>query len=286
MDGVMSYGGDVNTVFGRDGLRQPCDKAYVSCAYGIHNIGYVMICFGVVNAICSVVFGSIMKFIGRSPLMILGAVVHAGLVIILLYWKPHPQSPLVFFTISGLWGVGDAVWQTQVNGAECVAVSDLSGAAGSSGEKGLEPVPSNDLPSHPSSWTLDLAVALVYKVVSHSCTHHTYPEVALEEMRVAASADSRAGTPHNKNTSAITYYIMRYSKEDKILFEKSLRDYEVSSSERRHQRSAPSLIVSAVRNLVDSQSALDDEVINLRQQLPGLFIDQRAARRMWLCAAQ
>ncbi|XP_054275029.1 UNC93-like protein isoform X2 [Macrosteles quadrilineatus] len=91
-------------------------QAYVSCAYGVHNIGYVMICFGVVNAICSVVFGSIMKFIGRSPLMILGALVHAGLVIILLHWRPHPESPLVFFTISGLWGVGDAVWQTQVNG--------------------------------------------------------------------------------------------------------------------------------------------------------------------------
>lgn len=91
-------------------------QAYVSCAYGVHNIGYVMICFGVVNAVCSVVFGSIMKFIGRSPLMMLGAGVHAGLVIVLLHWRPAPTSPLVFFTISGLWGVGDAVWQTQVNG--------------------------------------------------------------------------------------------------------------------------------------------------------------------------
>lgn len=34
----------------------------------------------------------------------------------MLYWRPHPESPLVFFTIAGLWGVGDAVWQTQING--------------------------------------------------------------------------------------------------------------------------------------------------------------------------
>lgn len=34
----------------------------------------------------------------------------------MLFWRPHPESPLVFFAIAGLWGVGDAVWQTQING--------------------------------------------------------------------------------------------------------------------------------------------------------------------------
>ncbi|KAK7863754.1 hypothetical protein R5R35_011157 [Gryllus longicercus] len=75
-----------------------------------------MICFGVVNAICSLLFGSVMKFVGRWPLMALGGLVHAALVGVLLVWRPSPTSPLVFFAISGLWGVGDAVWQTQVNG--------------------------------------------------------------------------------------------------------------------------------------------------------------------------
>lgn len=44
----------------------------MSCALGIHQIGYVMICFGVVNAICSIIFGSIMKYIGRIPIIALG----------------------------------------------------------------------------------------------------------------------------------------------------------------------------------------------------------------------
>lgn len=48
--------------------------------------------------------------------MALGAVVHAALVIILLHWRPHPDNRLIFFGMSGMWGVGDAVWQTQVNG--------------------------------------------------------------------------------------------------------------------------------------------------------------------------
>ncbi|XP_071443973.1 UNC93-like protein [Hetaerina americana] len=91
-------------------------QAYVSCALGIPQVGYVMMCFGVVNAICSVLFGSAMKFVGRSPLMGLGAMAHASLLAVLFLWRPHPDAPYVFFAISGLWGIGDAVWQTQVNG--------------------------------------------------------------------------------------------------------------------------------------------------------------------------
>lgn len=34
----------------------------------------------------------------------------------MLFWRPHPENPLIFFAIAGLWGVGDAVWQTQING--------------------------------------------------------------------------------------------------------------------------------------------------------------------------
>ncbi|XP_014215166.1 UNC93-like protein [Copidosoma floridanum] len=91
-------------------------QAYISCALGVHRVGYVMICFGVVNAGCSLLFGSVMKYVGRQPLMALGAVVHAALIGVLLVWRPHPDKSYVFYTVSGLWGVGDAVWQTQVNG--------------------------------------------------------------------------------------------------------------------------------------------------------------------------
>lgn len=91
-------------------------QAYVACALGVHQIGFVMICFGVVNALCSILFGSVMKYIGRLPIIILGAVVHFTLVSVMLFWRPNPDNPLIFFAMSGLWGVGDAVWQTQING--------------------------------------------------------------------------------------------------------------------------------------------------------------------------
>ncbi|CAO1386891.1 unnamed protein product [Diamesa hyperborea] len=91
-------------------------QAYVSCALGIHQIGYVMICFGVVNAICSIIFGSIMKYIGRFSIIVFGTVIHMAIFSYLLFWRPDPNQPMIFFLISGLWGVGDAVWQTQING--------------------------------------------------------------------------------------------------------------------------------------------------------------------------
>ncbi|KAL3276266.1 hypothetical protein HHI36_020980 [Cryptolaemus montrouzieri] len=91
-------------------------QAYVSCALGIPSVGYVMICFGVVNAICSLLFGSVMKYVGRAPIIGFGFIVHSGLIVWFLIWRPHPDNSMLFFMASGLWGVGDAVWQTQVNG--------------------------------------------------------------------------------------------------------------------------------------------------------------------------
>lgn len=41
-------------------------------------------------------------------------------IVALLLWKPHPSQLPVFFVFPGLWGMADAVWQTQNNG-ECLA---------------------------------------------------------------------------------------------------------------------------------------------------------------------
>lgn len=34
----------------------------------------------------------------------------------LLFWKPHPDQMPVFFVFPALWGMADAIWQTQTNG--------------------------------------------------------------------------------------------------------------------------------------------------------------------------
>nr|CAD7267902.1 unnamed protein product [Timema shepardi] len=89
--------------------------AYVSCAWGIRNIGYVMICYGVTNALSAVITGSLVRLTGRVPLVLCATVLHSGVVLGLLWWEPRSHDKAVFFVMSGLWGVADGVWQIQIN---------------------------------------------------------------------------------------------------------------------------------------------------------------------------
>ncbi|KAM4694249.1 protein unc-93 homolog A-like [Discoglossus pictus] len=90
-------------------------RDYVTCAIGIRMVGFVIICFGVTNAICAVVFGKLSQYTGRFSLFILGALVHIACIIALLFWRPHGDQIAVFFVIAAVWGISDAVWQTQIN---------------------------------------------------------------------------------------------------------------------------------------------------------------------------
>lgn len=91
-------------------------QSYVTCAYGVQNVGYVMICFGACDAVFSYLFGEMIKLVGRVPIFTLGAVINIAMISTMFFWKPAPDEPAVFYVISGLWGVADAVWQTQLNG--------------------------------------------------------------------------------------------------------------------------------------------------------------------------
>ncbi|XP_069788247.1 protein unc-93 homolog A isoform X2 [Narcine bancroftii] len=90
-------------------------KAYVTCALGIQYVGYCMICFGASNSIFSLTFGNISKYTGRIPLFFLATVTNFASIISLLLWNPHPNQLPVYFVYPILWGMADAVWQTQIN---------------------------------------------------------------------------------------------------------------------------------------------------------------------------
>ncbi|XP_066402205.1 protein unc-93 homolog A [Molothrus aeneus] len=90
-------------------------KSFVTCALGIQYVGYMMICFAGINSLCSLLFGKISQFTGRKLLFALAAVLNTSCIITVLLWKPDPKQLAVFFVIPGLWGVSDAVWQTQTN---------------------------------------------------------------------------------------------------------------------------------------------------------------------------
>ncbi|XP_048478605.1 UNC93-like protein [Plutella xylostella] len=90
-------------------------QAFVGCAYGISNIGYVMICFGVVNAAAAPVAGALVKMTGRFPVMVAALLLNLCLLSALLVWRPEPAQWLVFYALAAAWGAADAVWLVQVN---------------------------------------------------------------------------------------------------------------------------------------------------------------------------
>lgn len=90
-------------------------KSLVTCSLGIHKVGLVMVCYGVVDAICSVGFSPLVKIIGRLPIYSFGAAINISIAITILLWIPDPDNYIVFFVLAGMWGMADAIWQTQIN---------------------------------------------------------------------------------------------------------------------------------------------------------------------------
>ena len=52
----------------------PYFKSFIACALGIENIGYVMICYGITDAVCSLSFGRLVQFVGHVPFFALGEI--------------------------------------------------------------------------------------------------------------------------------------------------------------------------------------------------------------------
>ncbi|KAK0091593.1 hypothetical protein PV326_002979 [Microctonus aethiopoides] len=105
------------------------NASFVSCAWGISNIGYVMICYGVANAIGALATGSVAKLTGRIPVMIFAFILHITIIIVLLFWKPTPEQGVIFFVMSGLWGICDAIWLVQVNALSGILFPGMEEAA-------------------------------------------------------------------------------------------------------------------------------------------------------------
>ncbi|KAK7043279.1 Ion channel regulatory protein UNC-93 [Halocaridina rubra] len=103
--------------------------AYVSCGLGVHMVGYTMICYGLCDAVCSLGFSPLVKKLGRIPIFTLAFVLNVAIIIALTRWSPHPDDLVWFFVISGLWGMADAVWQTQINSLYGVIFPGQSAAA-------------------------------------------------------------------------------------------------------------------------------------------------------------
>ena len=67
-------------------------QGFVTCAYGVHIVGRVLILFGVCDALASVGFGFVIKKTGRIPIFILGAMINVTVLIVMMSWTPEREK--------------------------------------------------------------------------------------------------------------------------------------------------------------------------------------------------
>merc|ERR1711879_71313 len=88
-------------------------RAFVTCDLGIDWVGYSMLCFGISDTLFSPVAGILGKYVKRPTLFLGALLLNVATLVSMLLWKPLESEKYVFFIIPAVWGLSDAVWQTQ-----------------------------------------------------------------------------------------------------------------------------------------------------------------------------
>lgn len=73
-----------------------------------------MVSFGISASLSSVIFGKLSEYTGRAIMFIGAASINVACLIYLLYWKPDPEKPILFFVVAAAWGLADGVWSPQI----------------------------------------------------------------------------------------------------------------------------------------------------------------------------
>ena len=88
---------------------------FVTCAFGVDKVGYVIVTYGICDSACSLGLSLLIKKFGRVPLFLMAAFINLAVILVLRLWIPNPSEFYVLFVIAALWGISDAIWQTQIN---------------------------------------------------------------------------------------------------------------------------------------------------------------------------
>uniref|UniRef100_T1ILI9 UNC93-like protein n=1 Tax=Strigamia maritima TaxID=126957 RepID=T1ILI9_STRMM len=89
-------------------------KAFVTCSLGIHHVGFVIICYGCTASLSSYFWGWLANKMNRPTVVIIGTIINMATIMIMLFWKPDSKTPVIFYVLSGAWGLADAVWRSQL----------------------------------------------------------------------------------------------------------------------------------------------------------------------------
>ncbi|NXC24213.1 UN93B protein, partial [Campylorhamphus procurvoides] len=90
---------------------------YGVCALGLEKLAYLLMAYGFSASACSSLALSMLRLCRHIPLLA-GAIIHAGLLVMLFCWAPEPrhmaQAPLLYI-IAALWGMGSALNKTGIS---------------------------------------------------------------------------------------------------------------------------------------------------------------------------
>lgn len=87
----------------------------MTCAINPKYIGLVYTVFGVCASLSSIGVGPVVKLIGRSLTLLVGACINSALLIFMLVWQPTEDQLPLLCVVAGLWGVCEAIWLTQIS---------------------------------------------------------------------------------------------------------------------------------------------------------------------------
>ena len=78
-------------------------------------VGFVMMTSGVIDSLSSYASGKISKLIGQAPVILAGGCLNLSLIVFLKVSTETPSESIIFI-VAGLWGIVDAISNTQTTG--------------------------------------------------------------------------------------------------------------------------------------------------------------------------
>ncbi|XP_026327535.1 UNC93-like protein [Hyposmocoma kahamanoa] len=89
--------------------------AFVSCIIGTGAVGFVMMTYGLADAIGCILTGYIAKFTGRVALICSATAINTAMFITILLWRPQAHLSYTLYVFAVIWGLCDSVWMVQLN---------------------------------------------------------------------------------------------------------------------------------------------------------------------------
>ncbi|CAF1619503.1 unnamed protein product [Adineta ricciae] len=105
-------------------LNAQFTRAFITCVIGIRYIGLIMAAHGICYVMSSYFFGWFARYIKRIGCFIFAAILNYAMIIWMYVWEPNDKQIAVLFIMAGVWGIADAIWQSQVIAAYTVLYSD------------------------------------------------------------------------------------------------------------------------------------------------------------------